>query len=174
MNIVLCGFMGCGKSTVGRLVAQRMQLEFVDMDSYIERQAGCTVSEIFARDGEAAFRALETRCAWELSARDGLVIATGGGAVMNPENVQALRSGGVLILLQISPETVLYRLRNNNTRPLLQRPDKEAAVRELMEQRRERYLAAASVVVDGNMPSSQVATQVCHIAKRYLKKTRKR
>ncbi|MGI6269126.1 MAG: shikimate kinase [Candidatus Howiella sp.] len=170
MNIVLCGFMGCGKTTVGRMTARRLGIDFVDMDVYIEQQAGMTVSEIFASKGESAFRRMETEAARQLSERNNLMIATGGGTVLNPENVALLKRNGVIVLLQVSPETVLWRLRNNNTRPLLQRPDKEAAVRTLMAERTPVYKNAAGIILSANMPSGQVAAQLSHLAKKYIDK----
>ena len=170
MNIVLCGFMGCGKTTVGRMAARRLGIEFVDMDVYIEQQAGMTVSEIFAAYGEPAFRRMETETARQLSGRNNLMIATGGGTVLNPENVALLKQNGVLVLLQVSPETVLWRLRNNSTRPLLQRPDKDAAVRSLMAERMPVYKNAAGIILNANLPSGQTATQLSHLAKTYIDK----
>lgn len=170
MNIILCGFMGCGKSTIGRRAAQKLKLEFVDMDSFIEESAGMSVSEIFEKYGEEEFRRMETDAARKLSEGNNRIIATGGGAVLNPENVRLLKSNGVIIMLQVSPDTVLYRLRNNTTRPLLQREDKEAAVRELMKNRNPVYRQAASVIINANLPSAQVAVQVCHFAKNYIDK----
>lgn len=170
MNIVLCGFMGCGKTTVGRRAAKKTGLTFVDMDEYIVNEAGMSVSEIFERYGEAEFRRMETQAAKKLSEQDRLLIATGGGAVLNPDNVTAFKKNGVIIMLQVSPETILHRLRNNTTRPLLQREDKEKAVRELMRQRNPIYKRAASIIINANLPSSQVAAQVVHFAKKYIDK----
>ena len=86
-NIVLCGFMGCGKSSVGRRVAKLLERQFCDLDSYIEQQAGMTVAEIFAKEGEAGFRAREAHAAEEVAAQEGMVIASGGGTVLSPRNV---------------------------------------------------------------------------------------
>ena len=170
MNIVLCGFMGCGKTTVGRMAARRLGIPFVDMDACIEEQAGMTVSEIFAVKGEPAFRRMETEVARQLSGQDNLMIATGGGTVLNPENAALLKQNGVIVLLQVSPETVLWRLRNNSTRPLLQRPDKAEAVRALMAERMPAYKHAAGIILNANMPSGQVAAQLSHLAKKYIDK----
>lgn len=149
-NVVLCGFMGCGKSTVGKRLAPMLGCRFIDMDHYIEQQAGKSVSEIFAEEGEAAFRAMEYAACETLGKTDGLVIATGGGAVLRQENVQALRQNGTIVWLRVTPETVLKRLAGDRTRPLLMRSDKEAAVRDLMAQREPLYRAAADLVVEGD------------------------
>ena len=103
-NIALIGMMGSGKTTCGQLLAQRLGRPFVDCDDYIQAQAGRTIPELFADLGEEGFRALERRAIQTLSTREGLVLATGGGAVLRPENVDALRRGGLLVLLDRPPE----------------------------------------------------------------------
>ena len=97
-NLILCGFMGCGKTTVGRRLAALSGRELVDMDAYIEKEQGKTVREIFAALGESAFRQMETDAARALSQKNGLVIASGGGTVLNPENVRLLRQSGKILL----------------------------------------------------------------------------
>ena len=159
-NIILCGFMGCGKSTVGRLLAQRTGRTFVDMDEYIEEQAGMTVSAIFDRYGEADFRRCERDACRTLANEQNLVIAAGGGALTFPENVAVLSSTGTIVLLEVSPETVLMRLQGDTTRPLLMRQDKEQAVRELMAKRSPLYRLAASITVDGEAPPEAVAAAI--------------
>lgn len=159
-NIVLCGFMGCGKSTVGTALATRRGMRFVDMDHYIEQQAGRTVSEIFAADGEAAFRAMEHTACQTLGSQDGLVIATGGGAVLRKENVEALSQNGTIVFMNVQEQTVLDRLKHDTSRPLLQRDDKEAAVHALMTQRAPLYKQAAHVTVDADGDVETVADRI--------------
>lgn len=159
-NIVLCGFMGCGKTTVGIRLAKERGMIFVDMDAYIEAQAGCSISEIFARDGEAVFRAMESRACQELGSRDDLVISTGGGAVLREDNVKALKANGMIVWLQVSPMCVLARLQDDTTRPLLQRPDKEDAVAALMAEREPLYEAAADLRIDGQVDPDEVVGAV--------------
>ena len=106
-NLILCGFMGCGKTTVGKRLAAATGREFIDMDRFIENQAGMTVSEIFAAQGEGAFRQMETEAARSLSAREGLVIASGGGTVLNPENVRLFRKTGKILLLDVPLSALL-------------------------------------------------------------------
>ena len=98
-NIVLCGFMGCGKTTVGTRLAAQCGLRFVDLDAYIEAQAGRRIADIFQTDGEAAFRTMEHEACVALGAEQGLVIATGGGAVLRDDNVQALEQNGTIVFL---------------------------------------------------------------------------
>lgn len=168
MNIILCGFMGCGKSTIGRRAASRLGLEFVDMDTYIEKTAGMSVSEIFERYGEPEFRRMETKAAEELSKKSGLLIATGGGAVLNPDNVAAFKSGGVIVLLKVSAEKVIERLKDSTNRPLLMREDRDAAVRELMEKRGSAYMNAASIIIDANLKIPFVTNTLVQSVKNYL------
>ena len=157
-NLILCGFMGCGKSTVGRLLAQVTDRTFLDMDAYIEEQAGMAIPEIFRLYGEMEFRRLESEACAVLAKRQNLVLATGGGTLVREENARTLSVSGIIILLEISPETVLARLEGDNTRPLLMRPDREQAVRELMEQRLPLYRKAACVTVSGE-PEPPIVVQ---------------
>lgn len=159
-NLVLCGFMGCGKTTVGRLLAVRTGRRFVDTDALIEEEAGMAVEDIFKRFGEDDFRLRERQVCARIAEKEGLVIATGGGALTFPENAAALRRSGVIILLDVTPETVLDRLKGDRSRPLLQREDKDAAVRELMARRLPQYYAAASLFIDGNGTPEAVADEI--------------
>ncbi len=159
-NIVLCGFMGCGKSTVGRLLAKQLDLTFCDSDLSIEQREGCSINEIFSRRGEEYFRATEKEVIKELSTQKGLVIATGGGVVINPENAENLRKTGLVIFLDVTPETVLKRLKGDATRPLLMRDDKEAAVRELLNYRKPIYQAAAHFTVDADREALKTVEEI--------------
>ena len=131
-NIILTGFMGTGKTAVGREVAARTGRPFVDLDDLIEQRAGKSIPEIFAQDGEPAFRALEAAICGEMAAPAGLVIATGGGAVVNPANREALAAGGTVICLEADLETILQRVGRGDDRPMLAGPDRVARIRELL------------------------------------------
>lgn len=161
-NIVLSGFMGCGKSTIGRQLAAAMNMKFVDMDRYIEKKEGMTVSEIFAEKGEAYFRALETETVRELSESRAYVIATGGGTLMRSENVEEFhRGGGVIYFLDVPLAALQERLKNDKRRPLLQTPDRRAVVERLLNERKPQYLASADVVVDAGAPTVVVVERIC-------------
>ncbi|MDX2493960.1 MAG: shikimate kinase [Desulfuromusa sp.] len=135
-NIILTGFMGTGKTTLGRLLAKRIDYEFIDTDALIEEQTGQTIAELFQTQGEAAFRTLESDLVEELAQKKGLVIATGGGLVLNPKNVALLNKTGQIICLTASPEEILARVsRQQNVRPLLQEPNPQAKITELLQQR---------------------------------------
>ena len=121
-NIVLTGFMGAGKSTVGMKLAERLKMQFVDLDKEIEKVTGMTISQIFKRYGEIRFRSEENLMVEKLAKRDGLVIATGGGTILREENMQILRNNGIIILLEASPEDIFARVsRKRGTRPLLRK-----------------------------------------------------
>lgn len=161
-NIVLCGFMGSGKSSVGSALAAQIGARFIDMDRYIERQEGKRVSAIFHEKGEAYFRRLENRTAAALSKKDGQVIATGGGAVLRIENVRAFRSGGVIVLLDVPLYVVQKRLRGDRSRPLLNTPDRGCVLRDLYCKRLPYYRAAADLIVEnrGDLPVTLMAKRV--------------
>lgn len=141
VNLYLIGMMGCGKTTVGRILAQQLGYRFFDTDAVIEQAAGQTVSEIFATAGEAAFRQLETQVLAELSAYKRLAIATGGGIVLHPMNWSYLRHG-VVVWLDASIDQLYDRLAGDTSRPLLQDPDPKGRLRSLLDQRRSFYAQA--------------------------------
>ena len=156
-NVILCGFMGCGKSTIGSLLAKKIGSAFIDLDRYIEKQEKKSVSQIFADNGEPYFRDLERKAAQTLSHKNGLVIAAGGGTLTFPANVDGFRHNGCIVLLNIPVEIAAQRLQYDTTRPLLNRPDKEEVMRDLYNQRLPLYQSAADITVD----ASQSPMQVC-------------
>ena len=147
-NLVLIGFMGTGKTTIGRILAARLGYPFVDSDRKLESQEGKSISEIFEQAGEAVFRGKEKEMIARLSRYTGTVIATGGGVVLDEENVKRLRRNGILVLLQASPEVILERTGRRQNRPLLAVEEREERVRSLLSQREEVYTQAADVVID--------------------------
>jgi shikimate kinase len=151
-NLILVGFSCSGKTTLGRNVARRLRLHFVDTDRVVEEMAGRSIPEIFEREGEPAFRECERQAIARITANSHQVISTGGGAFIDPVNRQGLRDGNLVIHLQVAPETVVYRLRNSKSgrpRPLLDSPDPLGRVKELMAARREAYaLAHVAIGVD--------------------------
>lgn len=162
-NIVLCGFMGCGKSTVGRLLAEKLGMRLIDTDSYIEKKEGMTISEIFTEKGESYFRNAELEVCKELSGFHSCVISTGGGTLLKEENVKEIKKGGKVYFLDVSADTVLTRLRYDTTRPLLQKPDKEKAVNDLMRQRMPLYKKAADYVISAEEPPRKVCGRIMEI-----------
>lgn len=157
---VLIGFMGAGKSSVGRVVARRLGAELVDVDARIESAAGRNVGEIFASQGEEVFREMEKEAIREAVSVPGRVVAVGGGAFLDPANRALLKGYAPVVFLDASPETVIARLSRDASRPLLQGGDREARVRELMDRRRPSYAEADVTVATDGLTVFQVAGRV--------------
>ncbi len=146
-NIYLCGFMGTGKSSVGKRLAETLGCEFVDMDARIEAEAGTAISAIFAERGESAFREMESRMVERIARRSGCVVATGGGAIVDPKNLEAMKGSGTVVTLTADIPTILRRCGDDATRPLLQTGDRRGRVQSLLEQRGPFY-ARADIILD--------------------------
>ena len=160
--IALVGMPGSGKSTVGRQLARRMRLQFVDSDHEIERRLGVSVREYFETEGEAAFRDLEQRVIEELAAQPDTVLATGGGSVLRAANREALRRWRRVVYLRATPEELYRRLQHDTQRPLLQVADPLKRLRELFRERDPLYRQAAHHVVEAARPSAAtLVNMVC-------------
>jgi len=146
-NIILTGFMGVGKTSVGTRLARDLGYRFVDTDDLIEADQKITITEIFSSFGEAYFRDAETRVIRQVLDGEGQVVATGGGAVIRDENRRAFKEGGMTICLTARPEVVFERIRHETHRPLLQVPDPLGRIRELLNER-ERYYHQADLIID--------------------------
>nr|WP_319489138.1 shikimate kinase [uncultured Caproiciproducens sp.] len=164
-NIVLCGYMGSGKTSVGSLLAKITGRTFVDMDHYIEKREGMTIAEIFSARGEEAFRIMEREAAKELSLQYGLIIATGGGALLNPENTAALKENGVVVLLDASLDVIRDRLSGDVSRPLLDGPDRKEKMQRLYSERVGVYRAAADFKVDADGCVIRIAEEIRELLK---------
>jgi len=163
-NLVLVGFMGSGKSSIGRRVAARLNRDFVDVDVVIEQREQRRISEIFEMDGEHSFRRIEAEVVKELAARtDGCVIATGGGVVLNADNLHALRHNGVLVVLWVDADTAHQRTAHKQHLPLLKAPDRHARVKELFTKREALYRAAGTLVDTCGKTLDQVVEEVAAI-----------
>ncbi len=159
-NIVLMGFMGTGKSTVGKRLATRLGMTFLDMDTLIEERAGKPIPKIFEEDGEPHFRTLERNLARELSRRSGQVIACGGGVVLNPDNIKDYSQTGLVICLTATPETILERTSRARNRPLLEEPDRLKRILDLLEKRRHLYAAIPHQVDTTTLPTGRVVDTI--------------
>jgi len=156
-NIFLVGLMGAGKSTIGRHLAKSLGLEFVDSDHEIERRTGASIPLIFDIEGEAGFRLREKKVIDELSRRTGVVLATGGGAVLDEENRAHLRERGTVIYLYATVDQLLARTAKDRNRPLLQTSDPRARLQQLLEARDLLYREVAALVVDTGGRSARTA-----------------
>ena len=163
-NIVLCGFMGCGKTSVGRRAAKLLGRKFCDLDQFIEKAEGMTVAQIFERYGEAGFREREARAVEQTAKEGGMVVASGGGTVLFPRNVELFhRNGSTIVFLDVPLAALQERLKNDKKRPLLQKPNRRQVIEELYRQRCPQYRAAADLVVDGGAPAVVVARRVADL-----------
>lgn len=159
-NIVIIGFMATGKSTVGRRLAQRLKRGFIDTDKEIETLTGKTVAQIFARDGAVRFRSEENLLVKKLALKEDLVIATGGGIVLNPENIRLFKKNGILIALSASPEIIYQRVKGKKNRPLLAKGDPREKINELLKEREGIYSAADLTVDTGNGGVEETVEQI--------------
>jgi len=165
-NLYLVGFTGTGKSTVGRQVARHLGMQFLDSDHEIERASGRTIAQIFADDGEPAFRALERKFVEDGHPGQGLVVACGGGLVVAPGMLEILCARGVVICLHASLETVLQRTARSVHRPLLDGDNREERVRALYGPREEIYRRAGTMILTDRRPLREVVSHVLRVFER--------
>jgi shikimate kinase len=159
-NIVLIGFMGCGKSSVGRRIAANTGRRFVDTDELVASRAGRSISRIFAEQGEDAFRDLESQALDGLAGESGLVLATGGGAILREANRAILRRIGPVVWLDAEPDILFERVSRNRRRPLLQTENPRATFDALLASRRPIYEQAASLRIDSSTLSHDDAARI--------------
>ena len=145
-NIVLVGFMGTGKTSIGRRLSTQLRMRYVDTDDVIERDNGRRISDIFSKDGEPAFRELESEAVRKVSKLDNHIISTGGGAVLKETNMVELRQNGIIFCLTATAEEIYQRVRHQSHRPLLQTPDALTKIRSMLEERHPYYAKADYMV----------------------------
>ncbi len=163
-NIILIGLMGSGKSTVGRLLAEKIGLNFVDTDQELEKWTGRIISEIFATDGEKEFRRLETQIVSQVVNKTGQIIATGGGVILRSENIKALRKNGIIIFLNADVEVLYKRLKDDNSRPLLQTNDLKKKLKDIFESRLELYCKTADFEIDtSNLEPEEITQKIVQL-----------
>jgi 3-dehydroquinate synthase len=158
-NIFLVGLMGAGKTTIGRLLARRLNMAFIDSDHEIEARTGASIPWIFEIEGEASFRRREADVIRELTAQSGIVLATGGGAVLNPASRALLAERGVVVYLRASVNSILQRTAHDRNRPLLQTADPRKKLEDLTAQREPLYREIADLVIDTGRPNVQSMVQ---------------
>ncbi len=146
-NLVLIGFMGSGKSTVGKLLAKVLEMKFVDTDAEIEKEQGQSVQDIFSKEGETYFRNLEKEMCIKLSKANNTVISTGGGIILNKENIDNLKNDAVVFFLDVNKKTLYNRLITSKGRPLLEGDELWAKINNVLGERIDRYRAYADFVV---------------------------
>ena len=162
VNLALIGFMGTGKTSVGRLVADQLHFDYLDTDELIQARTGRTITDIFAKDGEPAFRTLEQQITEGLSARERTLIATGGGLPTNPANLASLKKHALVVCLWASPQTIWERVKGQTHRPLLHGPEPQKKIYDLLAAR-EPFYRQADVLINTDIRSvREVAQQVAH------------
>jgi shikimate kinase len=164
-NIILVGFMGTGKSSTGKIVAERLARTFIDMDSAIEEREGKPIPRIFAEEGEPHFRALERKMVQELAARSNLVVAPGGGIELNPDNVKDFSRTGLVICFHATPKMILSRVGQDTNRPLLQGGDKLQKITDLLAKRQPLYDAIPCRIETDGLTPADVAEKVLEVFK---------
>lgn len=162
MNIILCGFMGSGKTVVGSELAKITGRKFVDTDEMIEKEQGIAIKAIFAARGEDYFRDLEYECCKKIANMKNCVVSTGGGAMTFQRNVDAVKNSGTIVFLDADFDVICDRIGNSSTRPLFQDKVKAKA---LFDERREKYISAADIVIDGNMSARKTAMEIAQVSK---------
>lgn len=166
MNAVLIGFMGCGKTTVGRIVSQYLKWNFIDTDDLIVEKTKISISDIFKRYGEAYFRQLESQIIKDISDVDRCIISLGGGAVLNEQNINTLKGKGLVFYLKGSPETIIAHIGDNKDRPLLHTSNPYNTIKELLNKRHPLYVKNShySIDIDGKDPET-IAHEIINILK---------
>ncbi|MFC1517379.1 shikimate kinase [Candidatus Margulisiibacteriota bacterium] len=152
-NIILIGFMACGKSVIGHKLAEKLKWKYIDIDMLIEKKTKKKIKDIFIEEGEKAFRDYESEIAKTLIEQKHKVISTGGGIVLKQDNVAALKQAGTLVLFKVESETVLRRVKDHVSRPLLNYPDpakRLEIINKLLDERADKYEKAADLIIDTN------------------------
>ena len=159
-NIFLIGFMGAGKTTVGRALAKNLGRDFVDLDEYLEKKLGITVPRIFSRYGECFFRDTESEALLSVSKKNRQVIATGGGVVLRDENWELMKKRGITVYLKTSPEILWNRIKDNTSRPLLQVENPYKKLLELLSKRNALYEKADFTVDTVNVSPQNIVEEI--------------
>lgn len=146
-NIFLIGYMGTGKSTVAAHMAKQYGMEVVEMDQIIVEREGMSISDIFEKRGEDYFRDVETQLLSDIQTQENKVVSCGGGVVLREQNVEVMKQGGRIVLLSATPETILERVKDDNSRPLLQGNKSVAFIHDMLEKRRFKYEGAADIII---------------------------
>ena len=160
MNIVLFGFMASGKSTIAKILSKKLKMDFAEMDDLIEQEAEMTISKIFTEKGEKYFRTMEREVVKGLASRNNIIISTGGGVVLNKNNLDDFKKNGVTISLMVSPEIVLRRTADTNHRPLLNVSDKLKEITNLLKTRKDHYEQADYIIETDKLTPEEVTREI--------------
>ncbi|MCX7724034.1 MAG: shikimate kinase [Thermodesulfovibrio sp.] len=167
-NVILTGFMGTGKTSVGKIISKKLKFDFVDMDELIEKTTGMKISEIFERFGEPRFRDIESEIVRLVTVKNKQVISTGGGVVLREENIINLKNSGVIFCLRASEKTIFERLKHCKNRPLLKVENPNDRIKELLEQRKPFYEKADFIIDTEGLTLEEVADKIIKTYKRLI------
>lgn len=159
-NIVLVGFMGTGKTTVGKLLATQLNWSYVDTDEVIEQKTGMDISTIFKQQGEPFFRDIESEVIREIMLKSQQVISTGGGIVMREQNITAIKSNGIMVCLTATPDAIIERTKSDTKRPLLQVDNPKKRIQELLSKRVPYYTQADITLDTSQVSPEEIVTQI--------------
>ena len=162
-NIILVGFMGTGKTSVGQALSQRLEMPLIDTDDVIERDSGMIIADIFAQHGEPYFRELESAAVRKVSSLDNYVISTGGGVVLRDSNLEMLRRNGVIFCLTATPEEIWRRVGHETHRPLLQTPDPLGKIRQMLAARAPHYARADYEIQTTGLSIEAIANKIIEV-----------
>jgi len=160
MNLILIGFMGTGKTTIGRKAAKGLRFKFTDTDKEIEQVCGMTITQIFKKCGEVRFRSEEKAAIKRVTQESNQVIATGGGVVLDPENIEMLKGNGIIICLTAPPDVIFQRISQNKSRPLLRTEDPLGTITKMLQERQPLYQCADFTVETSARDSDDVTAEV--------------
>lgn len=162
-NLILIGFMGTGKTSLGKLLANKLGKNFIDLDRKIEQDSGMTITEIFSKHGEKYFRELEKDAVKEVTTKKNLVIATGGGTVKDADNLRLLKNSGVIVCLTTSPEEIFLRTERRGERPVLDnsRDERLATIKKLLAERQKYYSQADYTIDTTDWSPLQIMNDIC-------------
>lgn len=146
-NILLTGFMGTGKTTISHELHRMTKMEEIDLDAYIVKKMGCSINEIFEKQGETFFRNVETESLKEILKKTKMILSCGGGTVLRTKNVDLMKQSGKIVLLTANPQTIYDRVKNNTERPLLNQNMSVEYIAELLEKRNKAYFEAADIII---------------------------
>lgn len=162
MNIALCGFMGCGKTCIGKELSKLTGMRLADTDELIEKEQNKTISQIFAESGEEHFRDLEFEMCKKAAEMKNTIISTGGGAMTFERNAKAIKKGATVVFLDASFDAICQRVGDASTRPLFK--NKENA-KKLYDERKQKYIAAADIIINGDLPPAKIASDLAKLCK---------
>jgi shikimate kinase len=165
MNIVILGFMATGKTSVAKELSNRLGMKYISTDELIEEREKKTIPQVFKEYGESYFRKVETEIVRQISKMDNLVIDTGGGVVLNGENIKDLRKNGILFCLKAKPEVILKRTQKDSYRPLLRTDDKLSRIKELLQKRQVYYNRIENSIDTSNITIQEVAEKIIRMLK---------